>query len=149
MYGYSSPHFDPWDMLRIQASVCECLEDDGIFLMEEGDRRYSIFYLTSYAKFLPEKVNNEKAIVSIHSDYDFYRGVFKRTYLNLRKPEESVIVDMYFWGLAELMAITWIFFKDVDIYEKTRGHGIIIGYKPRRKISVVDIASNPRVLSKD
>lgn len=36
MYGFSSPHFDPWEMLKLQASISECLNNEGIFLMEEG-----------------------------------------------------------------------------------------------------------------
>ena len=146
MYGFSSPHFDPWDMVRLQASVSECLADDGILIMDEGDRRYSIFYQTGYARILPERIDNERALLSLHAGYNFKRGTFKRAYLDLKNPSKTVITEVYFWGLAELMAMVWIFFQDVDFYELRRGAGLILGYKPRRKIRIGDLQTQPRVL---
>ena len=146
MYGSSSPHFDPWEMVRLQASVSECLLDDGIFMMDEGDRRYTIFYRTGYARVLPERIDSEKVLLSLHANYDFRRGTFERAYIDLRNPSKVVLVETFLWGLAELMAITWLFFEDVDIYETMRGRGLILGYRPRRGIKIEDLQKQPRAL---
>jgi len=147
MYGFSAPHFCPWDMVKLQASLCECLSDGGVFLMDEGDRIYSIFYVAGYKSLMPERVDKERAVVSMHAGYDFTRGVFKRAYMDLLNPSSPVMADMYFWNLSELMTITWMFFRDVDLSETGRGRGIIIGKHPRRALSIRDFEGVPRVFS--
>ena len=149
MYGYSSPHFDPWDMVRLQVSVSECLADNGILIMDEADRIYSIFYQTGYARILSERIDDERALISLHAGYNFRRGIFRRALIDLKDPSKTVLAEVYFWGLAELMAIVWMFFQDVDLYELRRGAGLILGYKPRRKIGVDDLKTQPRVLFSD
>ncbi len=146
MYGSSAPHFDPWSIVRLYASVCGCLVDGGLFLMHECDRRYSIFYLAGYKRVLSEKVDEEGVIISVHSGYDFRRGTFRRTYIDVTNPQNRVVVDAYFWGLAELMALAWMFFADVDFLEVRKGAGIIICRDPRHKITIDDMRSEPRVL---
>ncbi len=145
MYGFSSPHFDPWDMLRLQASISECLADDGILIMDEGDRIYSIFYIRGYANILPERIDEQKTVLSLHAGYDFVRGTFSRAYIDLKNPSKVVLVKHYFWGLAELMAIIWMFFYDVDFFELRQGAGLILGHRPRRKIRIADLNIPPRV----
>jgi len=43
MYGLSTPHFNPWQLERLFASVAQVLDDKGIFVVDEFDRRYTIF----------------------------------------------------------------------------------------------------------
>ncbi len=148
MFGYSAPHFSPWDMIKLMSSVSHSLVDDGIFLMQEGDRVYSILYLQGYAKFLPERVDREKAILSTHVGYDCKRGVFKRAYINLKEIGENIVAEMYFWNLAELMSLSWIFFNDVDLIEITKTRGFIISHKPRRKLNKNDFKEIPKVLKR-
>jgi len=148
LYGFSAPHFDPWDMIKVIASVCESLVDDGVFVIQESDRRWSIFYRAGYKDFLPERIDDEKVLVSIHAGYDFKRGVFKRAMMDLAKKTSPIITDAYFWGLAELMALLWIFFKDVDFMQDETGRisGMIIGAYPRRLISINDLKEMPKIL---
>ena len=148
MYGFSAPHFDPWKMIKVIASVCDSLENDGLFIIQEHDRIYSIFYKVGYKDLVPERIDDERALVSIHAGYDIKRGVFKRAVVDLSKKAPPIIIDAYYWNLAELMALLWIFFKDVDlIKEDGRGTaGIILGFSPRHLLSISDLKKLPRVL---
>ncbi len=147
MYGFSSPHFYPWEYIRLLASISEVLEEDGILIIEECDRTYSIFYKAGYKDLLVERVS-EKAVISIHSSYDPIKGAFERAYLNLLEPTEPVKISTYFWNIAELMTLVWLFFQDVDFfsYDDKKTRGLIIGYKPRYKIRPIDLDYEPKVL---
>ncbi len=147
MYGHSAPHFDPWDMIKLMASMSSILVDDGVLIMEEGDRIYSIFYLQGYKRVLPERVGKKSIVLSAHSGYDLMRGTFRRAYIEI--PSGKIIeAATYFWNLAELMALSWIFFEDVDFF-KTRGtSGFILAYKPRRKIKINDLSELPKILKR-
>jgi len=67
LYGFSAPHFDPWDMARLLSSVSEVLSGDGLLAMEETDRRYSIFFLQGYARALAEAASEEGVVASFTS----------------------------------------------------------------------------------
>ncbi|MEX0567709.1 MAG: hypothetical protein Q6363_000925 [Candidatus Njordarchaeota archaeon] len=149
LYGLSSPHFDPWEMIRLQLAVSESLVDDGLFLVEEADRRFSIFFKSGYKTFLSEKIDENSAIVSIHAGYNFIRGTFRRVFVDIINPKEKAAVNVFFWGLAELMAIMWMFFQDIDFYEISFGRGIVMGFKPRRIIKGKDIRNLPRIFRKE
>lgn len=147
MYGHSAPHFDPWDMIKLMASISSVLVDDGVFIMEEGDRIYSIFYLQGYKRVLPERVSERNIILSAHSGYDLMRGTFRRAYIEILGGR-IVEVATYFWNIAELMALSWIFFKDVDFFRIRGTSGFILAYKPRRKIKIDDLSELPKILKR-
>ena len=150
MYGYSTSHFDPWQMLRILSFISNNLEDYGLFISQETDRIYGIFYRVGYKDFLPEKITDKKVLVSIFAGYDYRRGVFKRAYMDLKNPEEHVILNTYLWNIADLAALTWIFFSDVDYMLLGSGfNGFLLAKNPRRKITFEDISSIPKILRTD
>lgn len=38
LYGLSTPHFNPWGLLKLLSSVSSVLNDNGIFIVDESDR---------------------------------------------------------------------------------------------------------------
>ncbi len=138
MYGLSTPHFDPWELVRVLASVGEALEDEGIFAVEESDRRYRIFLMIGYKWALAETVEG-KYTVSFHAGYDFHRGTVRRIYTDLRKPGELMEMETFMWGLAEVGAFVWMFFEEVDFLPLRNDRGFILGREPRRGISPTDL----------
>ena len=149
MYGLSAPHFNPWDMVRLLASASETLLNDGLMTMEESDRIYRIFYQRGYKEVLIERVNEERMVISTHAGYDMLKGTFNRAVIDLVRKSKPVILETYYWGLAELMALTWIFFKDIDFVNVPEGNiaqGFIMARKPRRKILPDILSKAPKIL---
>ena len=149
MYGLSAPHFNPWDMVRLLASASETLPNDGLMIMEESDRIYRIFYQRGYKEVLIEKVDEERMVISTHAGYDMLKGTFDRAVIDLVSRSRPVILEAYFWGLAELMAFTWIFFEEIDFVKDPEGNvaqGFIMARKPRRKLSPDILAKTPKIL---
>lgn len=149
LYGFSMPHFNVWETLKLFASVSEVLTDDGLFLVEEVDRRYTIFYLAGYKDVLPEAIGNGKVTISLHHGYDISKGVFKRSLVNLLTGE-IISHEFFFWGIAELAALMWIFFKDVDFSPHIGGimRGFLLGKNPRRKLKLNDLVKLPKLLKR-
>ena len=148
IYGYTTPHFSPWDLSRLMASVSESLADDGVLLIEEQDRQYLIFYRGRYKDWLIEDLGPERLLVSVHKGYDPVRGVFKRASLDLLAREGPVVSEYCLWSLANLMTLSWLFFEDVDFSPHAgRGmyDGIVLARRPRRKIRAEDLRT-PKVL---
>jgi SAM-dependent methyltransferase len=138
MYGLSTPHFDPWDLVRLLASVGQALKDGGIFVVEESDRRYRIFLTLGYKWALAETAEG-KFTVSFHTGYDFHRGTIRRHYLDFSAPSAPVEMDTYMWGLAEVGAFVWAFFEEVDFLRLRNERHFILGRKPRRAVSPEDL----------
>lgn len=173
MYGLSASHFNPWDMIRLLASTSETLVDKGIIIMEESDRIYRIFYQQGYKEVLPERINGKRIIVTAHAGYNMAKGTFDRAVVVLTSEEldaikgylengraridlvnrsKPVILAYYFWGLAELMAFTWLFFEDVDFIKDPEGNimqGFIVARKPRRKITSTTFVKDPKILRRE
>uniref|UniRef100_UPI00261748B8 class I SAM-dependent methyltransferase n=1 Tax=Thermococcus sp. TaxID=35749 RepID=UPI00261748B8 len=80
LWGYTMPHFDPFDAVRLFANVALVLSDDGVFMIEDMDRVYWILYRVGYRRFLIEGRNGNYTIASMHEGYDFERGTFRRGY---------------------------------------------------------------------
>ncbi|GAY26379.1 hypothetical protein ATG_15820 [Desulfurococcaceae archaeon AG1] len=136
IWGFTTPHFGPWDWVRVLSNVSRLLTGDGLFLYNESDRVYTIFYLKGYRDLLPEVVERDRVILTIHKGKDFRSGYIKRLVLNLvsREAEETKV---YFWDLASSAAFTWIFFSDVDFIPTRGSHsGVVIARSPRRTLSL-------------
>ncbi|MEO0165164.1 MAG: hypothetical protein ABIL39_03395 [candidate division WOR-3 bacterium] len=137
MYGLSTPHFNPWEIIKVFLGACECLEDDGIFIIDEVDRRYGIFLTRGYQHLLAEG-DEDKFVLSFHSGYDMLKGTFSRTHFNPIFPKKGVTMELFFWGLAEIGAFTFLFFKDVDFVNLDGTRHFILGYGPRRMLKSKD-----------
>jgi predicted O-methyltransferase YrrM len=150
LYGCSTPHFNPWRIVKLLASVSSAIADDGVFVMDEVDRVY-MFLVQGYRLVLPDEASKDRVVISIHSNYDPMTGEIKRLEFDLVR-RRGTELPLYFWGLAELMSITWLFFEHVDFLrdeESMRGQctGLIVAYRPRRKIIPSDLAHYPRLLT--
>jgi len=131
LYGFSTPHFNPYDMVRLAASVGKVLKNDGLYIVEETDRMYNITYLIGYERVLPEIATEEEVVVSLHAGYDVRRGTFRRLILDLTTMRRA-IGEAYFWNIASTAAILWVFFKDVDYLPMGREtRGFLIARMPR------------------
>lgn len=77
------------------------------------------------------------------------KGTFNRAVMDLVSKSKPVVVETYFWGLAELMTFTWLFFEDIDFIKDPEGNvtqGFIVVIKPRRKILPNVLTKNPKIL---
>ncbi len=151
--GYLTPHFSPWDLVRMYSSVASLLRDNGVFVVEETDRVYNILYRVGYKDFLLEKDLGDKQVVSIHLGYNIMKGCFRRAYYIIPGFKKIAVLDTKFWDLATVAAIGWIFFKEPDIIpektlHKTHGSGYIILYKnPRTKHDPEEYSQPPKPFS--
>jgi hypothetical protein len=139
LYGLSTPHFDAFSLVQLIASVASSLELDGVFLMEETDRFYSLTLLATYKHIFYEG-DERKGVVSFHIDYDPLRGVEKRLFLNPFTGERAV-AEMRHWDLPTTLALAWIFFEELDFasYLGARATGIILARRPRGKLKPEDL----------
>jgi len=131
IYGLSTGHFNPYDMVKLTASTGKILEPDGILLVEDADRIYNIFYSRGYKLVLPEYAGEDRIVLSVHAGYDVRKGVFKRITVDLTTMNR-VCNEVHFWDVASSAAILWVFFNDVDFIPiGTQTRGILIARKPR------------------
>jgi SAM-dependent methyltransferase len=138
MYGLSTPHFNPWDMVQIFASVGQSLNDDGLFVIDESDRRYHIFMVQGY-KWSYAEGDDDQLALSFHTGYDPIKGASKRTFLNVKDIAKPVSTDIFWWGLAEIGAFLWTFFADVDFMTATPRRHFILATRPRRLLKPKDL----------
>jgi len=148
MYGISTPHFNPWEIVKVFASVSNTLVSEGIFVVDEADRRYKIFLSQGYQFVLPEG-HSDKFVVSFHKGYNPICGTFKRTFVNMDNPKIKLSAEHFFWGVAEVGALMWTFFEDIDFIDlKLKDmQYFILGYKPR-KIITPQFLREPTILKK-
>lgn len=136
IWGLTTPHFSPWEWVRVLSRVSRILVDDGLFSYDEADRAYTVFYLQGYKELLPESVEKDRVVISVHRGKDPRSGYFNRLVMDLVSGEREEM-DVYFWDLASSAAFTWVFFSDVD-YLMTRGpyRGIVLARGPRRRVDL-------------
>ena len=139
LWGLTMPHFDVFDAVKLFAGVASILTDDGIFLLEEADRIYGIFYQVGYKDMLVEAKSDEYTLISLHEGYEPIRGVFKRTYYKLPRFEKISEQEHRLWDLASQLALGSVFFKEYRVISRA-DHGVngvsdVIYLKtPRRKV---------------
>lgn len=144
MYGLSTPHFDPWGLVELFASVGEVLGKEGIFVLDESDRRYRIFLLMGY-KWAMAEGRDENLCVSFHTDYSLYRGTCKRAYMRWAAASRPVYTETFMWGLAEVAAFMWCFFEEVDFLQLRNERHFLIGRRPRRRIRPGELERPPKL----
>ena len=132
MYGLSTTHFTPWDMVRLLASVSHVLPDTGLFVVDEYDRRYSNFITLGYRWAMPVTYDPQELVVSFHTGYDVRKGTCRRAYVNFANPAAPVSTEFFFWSIAELGALMWTFFHDVDLVKLGPLRRMVVGHRPRR-----------------
>ncbi|ALL00296.1 hypothetical protein Pyrde_0246 [Pyrodictium delaneyi] len=145
VYGWSAPHFSPWDMARVLASAAEITSDDGVIALEEIDRRLTVFLSKGYRYVLPAAVGEDRVVLDVHAGYDPATGMIKRVTVDLLSGR-SVANGFYYWSIAELATLVWLLFRDVDLLELQGLRRVfILGQGPRRALRAQDLAQ-PRLL---
>ncbi len=137
LWGFSMPHFSPWDALKLFASIALVLEPHGALLVEEVDRMLSIFMRVGYKYVWPEGFS-DKPIISLHKGYDLLRGTVKRIFVDLSSGKAVPHEACLNWTLSFTAAFMWVFFEDVDLGYIARGssRAILIAHRPRKAIDV-------------
>ncbi len=148
MWGHSTPHFSPWDLVRVYANVSRLLKPYGLFIYDETDRVYTVFYLMGYGDVLPEYVEENRIVLTIHKGRDYRTGYFHRVAYDLTG-REGVEMKVYMWDIAGSATLAWIFFNDIDYIPVSRPYsGAVLAYRPRKTIEPEEYLMNkPRILS--
>ncbi len=147
MFGYTSPHFSPYDLLRLITSVAASLKPSGVFVLEEHDRFGDILMRIGYRYIMPEHADEDAVTLSIHSRYDHLRGVTERVFVKL--PDYEVAkMPVRLWDLAGIAATLWAGFKDVDFLPiRTARSGFLIAKEPRG-LDPEEFSEDPRIIRK-
>ena len=144
--GFSTPHFTPWELVKIFAGVSSVLSEDGIFIFDERNLNHWIMCHSGFKEILIESINNEWPIFSIHADYNPIHGYYRRLVFDIQSGEVAPM-SFYYWDIACSSAFAWIFFDDVDIILKNSFEGYVLAYKPSKNIpSSKYLTSNPKCL---
>ena len=147
LYGYSTPHFSPWDMVKLISSTARILEPNGLFIVEEADSVYTVFYKVGYKEFLAENIEEDKAVISIHAGYNVKTGMFKRLIIDLLS-KNRMVAEIHFWNTAGVGALLWTFFQDIDyIPYNDLVRGLLIARNPR-KVNPEEYQLEPTILKK-
>jgi hypothetical protein len=103
-----------------------------------------------YKDVISGKTLDGNVYLDMHTGYDPIRGVFKRTFTVLPGAEKLVEINSYYWGVAEMGALSWVFFRDVDIVRHVRGgfHYFIIAANPRKILVPEDLIMEPKAIAK-
>ncbi|ASJ06454.1 class I SAM-dependent methyltransferase [Thermococcus pacificus] len=148
LWGYTMPHFDPFDAVKLFANVALVLSDDGVFMIEDMDRVYWILYRAGYREFLIEGRKGDHTIASMHEGYDILRGTFKRGYYLLPGFRKVSTVDFHYWDIATQLAIGSVFFREYELIGREE-HGvggvgkILVFKKPDKKVAELKVSSAP------
>jgi len=148
LWGLSTPHFSPWDLMKVVSGVASNLVADGVLVIEEFDRHAGIFLANRYQYVMPELVSEDRVTVTVHEGRDPITGYVSRVLVDLTS-RETTRMKVYFWDIASVAAITWAFFKDVDfIPGKSSRHGYIIAKWPRETLKPTDLGGEEPTLLK-
>ena len=113
MYGLSTPHFPPKEAIKLYSKVKEVLEVDGVFIVQEMDRRKALFldgkyYKKAYAEGYGERLISEEV------GYNVDDGTVIREYYSEKIPSNRVSSSSFFWSIAETDALLSLYWNKVD-----------------------------------
>jgi len=147
VYGGSLAHFNSWDLIKLLASATTVLEKNGVIIVEEMDRAHVLF-TRGYKDFIVENPNPQSLAISIHIKYDPVTGSYYRRFIRL-KDEYSVTLPINFRSISTIASILWLFVKNIDLLSTSDENiYLIIGRRPRRKITPEDLSESPIVLKR-
>jgi len=138
IYGVSISHFSPWDFTFILAFLSEVLQDRGVVIVDQVDVRRRILMRLGYKELAVEHAEEDRVVLSLDAGYDIIKGTTKRLYLDLLRGKR-LIVDLCYWGLAEIATLMWLFFRDVDFIKIEGERYFILAKEPRRRITVEEL----------
>lgn len=101
-----------------------------MFVVDEADRSRRMFQ-QGYRDVLVEWAYQDKVLLNLHVDYDVYRGLVRRAYVEFPVGEKVVFLETHLWTLAESSALAWSWFRDVDLVVLDRNRFFILARNPR------------------
>jgi len=113
MYGLSTPHFSPKESIKLYSSVKDVLTTDGMFIIQEMDRRKAIFLDGNYYKKAYAEGYGER-LISEEKGYDIGTGMIEREYYSESNQLEKVTSKSFFWSVAETDALLSFYWDMVD-----------------------------------
>lgn len=150
MYGASTPHFDPWSMIRLLSGISHVLMDDGVFIVEDTDRRYTIFYLMKYKDVISGKTLDGNVYLDMHTGYMTLYVECLKGHLLFCQVQRSLWRLIVIIGDHRNGCLIMGFFRDVDIVRHVRGgfHYFIIAANPRKILVPEDLIMEPKAIAK-
>ncbi|MDK2915286.1 MAG: hypothetical protein PWQ79_2201 [Thermococcaceae archaeon] len=124
LWGYTMPHFDPYQAAELFRNVAKVLESHGVFLLEEMDRFGAFFYRKGYREIVMEVRREDYSVISLDEGYDPIRGVIRRGYYRIPGFEKVGEIETRYWDLAGIAGIGKALFEDAEIITR-RKHGVI------------------------
>ncbi len=113
LYGLSTPHFAPRAAIELYQKVQKVLNKDGVFIVQEMDRRKSLFLDGNYHKKAYAEGHGER-LISEEKGYDVYDGMIEREYYSEHDPTKKVYSKSFMWSIAETDALLSLYWKQVD-----------------------------------
>ncbi|MGB9895624.1 MAG: methyltransferase domain-containing protein [Thermoproteota archaeon] len=150
LWGFTTPHFNPWDLIKVYSSLSKLMNCEGVLVVEESDRFGGILS-TGYRDILGEYYSKDHFVVTIHSSHDVVTGFTERIAVDLITREISPM-KLYFWDIASSAAMAWMFFYDVDFIQSasSKMNGYIVAYRPRKTIDPsLYLSQEPSILKKE
>jgi SAM-dependent methyltransferase len=148
LWGFTTPHFNPWLWVKVLVNVSRALVDYGVFVYEEGDRVYDIFIKTGFKDVIPMVAEGSRVALDVFAGRNGRTGDTKRIIVDLLTGEH-VEMNVYYWDIASSATLTWMFFEDIDFMPaRSPFSGFILARRPRRVIKPEDFTlENPTIIS--
>ena len=102
-------------MNRLLSSISYSLSRNGILVLQESDRFQKIV-CEGYRKLNVVEAN-DRAIIDIFVSYNLIKGICRRLVLDPTNPSRYAFIDLYYWSIANLGSLLWLFFENIDILE--------------------------------
>ncbi len=146
LFGFSTPHFNPYDLVRIVAGMASILGSKGVFVVEESDRIYSIYQRIGYKDVYAEYADEDHVVLSIDSGRDPLKGVNKRLIMDLITGDR-VSSEVRLWDIAGVASILWCFYSHVDFIKYRHPYsGLLVAWRPRG-INPIQYTRYPEIVS--
>ncbi len=145
LYGFSTPHFNPYDMVKLAAGMSSILGPEGAFLVEEADRIYGTCQRTGYKDVIPDYVDENNVVLSIEAGREPLKGVNRRLIIDLISGNR-VMSEFRLWDIAGTASILWCFFRHVDFIKYRHPYsGLLVAWEPRG-IEPMQYAEYPEII---
>jgi len=134
VWGSSLPHLDVWQLPLLISGARDLQPPHGILIIEQADLLPRILINNAFRHFLVEG----REALTIFESYDTLRGVQRRLLYKLPEMKFLGRVESRLWEIAQVLALVWLFYKEVNLYEHkevtrniSRNTKVIIAKHPR------------------
>ncbi len=144
IHGVTMPHFDPWRSSLLFSAISSVLTQNGTLLIHHIDQVYWELYthpqIDTYAYFKQGDV-----VLSLKASYDPATGYIERIIRSLITGEQARY-HVYQWGMADMAALMWVFFEEIDIIRISEDGTVamLLGHRPRGVLEPDDLEATFR-----